>query len=55
MTQHLAHRLNRNTICQRHSCREGVPGAVKGQLFGDAAEVGKFLKVAVHPLVAHDG
>lgn len=54
MPQHLAYRLNRNTIGQGHGRGEGVPGAVEGQLFGDATEVGKFFKVAVHSLVAHD-
>jgi hypothetical protein len=55
MTQHLAHCLNRNAICQSHSRGEGMPSAVEGQFLGDAAEVCKFFKVAVHPLIAHDG
>ena len=54
MAEHDGHVLQGYIIGERDGGSESVPGNVRGQVFLYAAEIGDFLEVAVHFLVAHD-
>ena len=51
MSEHLAHRLDRHTICQRYSCRKGVAGEVEGQSFLNTANRCNLFEVVVTLLI----
>ena len=54
MSEHDGHVLQGYIVGERDGRPESVPGHVRGQVFLYAAEIGDFLEVAVHFLVAHD-
>ena len=54
MSEHDGHVLQGYIVGERDGGPESVPGNVRGQIFLYAAEIGDFLEVAVHFLVAHD-
>ena len=54
MAEHDGHVLQGYIVGERDGGPESVPGNVRGQVFLYAAEIGDFLEVAVHFLVAHD-
>ena len=54
MSEHDGHVLQGYIVGERDGRPESVPGNVRGQIFLYAAEIGDFLEVAVHFLVAHD-
>ena len=54
MSEHDGHVLQGYIVGERDGGPESVPGHMRGQIFLYAAEIGDFLEVAVHFLVAHD-
>ena len=54
MAEHDGHVLQGYIVGERDGGPESVPGHMRGQIFLYAAEIGDFLEVAVHFLVAHD-
>lgn len=54
MSEHDGHVLQGYIVGERDGGSESVPGHMRGQVFLYAAEIGDFLEVAVHFLVAHD-
>ena len=55
MAEHDGNILKRHIVGKRDRSPESVTGNVRGQILLNAAEIGYFLEVAVHLLVAHDG
>ena len=51
MSEHLAHRLDRHSVCQRYRCRKGVAGKVEGQSFLDTANRSNLFEVVVTLLI----
>ena len=47
VAEHLAHRLNRHTLSERHRSGESMTREMKRQVFLDAADVGYLLQIAV--------
>ena len=52
MTEHDGHVLQGDIVGERDSGSESMAGHMRGQIFLYVAEIGDFLKVAVHFLVA---
>lgn len=55
MAEHDGNILKRHIVGKRDRSPESVTGNMRGQILLNAAEIGYFLEVAVHLLVAHDG
>lgn len=55
MAEHDGNILKRHIVGKRDRSPESVTGNVRGQILLNAAEIGYFLEIAVHLLVAHDG
>ena len=51
MPEHLAHRLDRHSVCQRYRCRKGVAGEVEGQSFLNTANRSNLFEVVVTLLI----
>ena len=51
MSEHLAHRLDRHSVCQRYGCGEGVAGEVEGQSFFNTANRCDLFEVVVTLLI----
>ena len=54
MAEHDGNILKRHIVGKRDRSPESVTGNMRGQILLNAAEIGYFLEVAVHFLVAHD-
>jgi len=52
VAEHLGNGLNRDTVAQGDGGCKGVPGNVKSQVLGNAADVCNFLEITIHFLVA---
>ena len=55
MSEHDGHILQGYIVGERDGGSKSVSGRMRGQVFLYATEIGYFLEVAVHLLVAHDG